>query len=381
MHPKSGLSESRDELTIRLPLLSFTVPASGLSPEAREGIRQAVTAVYSFVAESALALSEKLECLTTLVREVTRHRAHAVYDLNPITARVLNRWGLGQLQKFVEPLSVPGTGMIQPLSLIQVATTPQLIPEIQRSQREVTIGGQEAKLETLAVVFGSSFSCVVEWRANELPSIDSNVTQQVNAILSSFAAKTPRERVATMGDLFTFIRNIPGTHAVQSPVRGREEISRENLREAISFTASLFPDRYDQAEIQHIFVSAVRHRQQLDGERFPDLAGMRLEEQFLYRDENGEPIAVSGLQVNSSDPSRGEITWFGIAPNAQGKGVGSEILNFTEADAKREGIRELEVIADTTSTDTTRFYKKLGFVFEGLVRFGRSILPRLKKDI
>jgi ribosomal protein S18 acetylase RimI-like enzyme len=378
--PRQAGTASADTLAFNLPLLTCDLPAQGLTAEDRARIREAVESVHYFVEAGALPMQDKLACMRDLLRELNSSSGHRVYDLYGVTERVLRSWGLGDYQKFVEPISTPGTSMIQSLSLIEVTTAPNLVPQIQGRVDEVTRSGEPTTIEVVKVLFGDMFSCVVEWKQGELPFTAEALATRTSEIVSQFATKTPRERAEALGNLLSFIRTIPGTEVRQSPIRIREVISPDNVNEASQFAESLFADNYDRQEIQHLY-SCAAFSLKPDSNRFPDLARVRVEEQVLYRDGDGAPLAVSGLQVDEAEPATAEISWFGVAPSAQGGGVGSEVLSLTEEDAQSEGFKELEVIADTTRSDTTRFYGKFGFVFERLVKFGRSLLPRMRKDI
>ncbi|MDI6806761.1 MAG: GNAT family N-acetyltransferase [Candidatus Aenigmarchaeota archaeon] len=79
---------------------------------------------------------------------------------------------------------------------------------------------------------------------------------------------------------------------------------------------------------------------------------------------------IVGFITYTSDKGKIEISWIGIDPNYQRRGIGSKLLKRLESGLRQIGVKELRVKTVAESTiykpyDQTRaFYRKMGFEVE-----------------
>lgn len=57
-----------------------------------------------------------------------------------------------------------------------------------------------------------------------------------------------------------------------------------------------------------------------------------------------------------------------VDPRLQGQGVGQAMLGDAIARLRADGVRRIELYAESDNTQALRFYRKLGFVHEGTLR-------------
>lgn len=72
--------------------------------------------------------------------------------------------------------------------------------------------------------------------------------------------------------------------------------------------------------------------------------------------ENNEVLSVCRLQMN--DLSTGQMRYMAVAPNLQGKGIGSKILSYLEEIAKKKGAKRIILDARENAVE---FYKSNGY--------------------
>ena len=76
----------------------------------------------------------------------------------------------------------------------------------------------------------------------------------------------------------------------------------------------------------------------------------------FIRDENGQAIACGRLQENEN--KTGQIRFMAVHPDHQGKGLGKKIVIFLEEEAKKMGLKKVELQARENAVD---FYKSCNY--------------------
>ena len=106
---------------------------------------------------------------------------------------------------------------------------------------------------------------------------------------------------------------------------------------------------------------------------------------FWVGEDNGTIICISGLSnplpiilslAKSKNP--GEIKIFYVDNNHRGKGIGRQMINFLEEEAKNQGYAELFVRSAERYKDTGHgFYEKMKYEFLGRTENNMAIFHRL----
>lgn len=84
-------------------------------------------------------------------------------------------------------------------------------------------------------------------------------------------------------------------------------------------------------------------------------------------------LVVGRLKARSGDPVAGSVTTVGeithvlVRPDAQGRGVGRELVDAAVSLARRAGVQEL-VLVTPPDMDARHFYERLGWRAEGAMR-------------
>ena len=69
----------------------------------------------------------------------------------------------------------------------------------------------------------------------------------------------------------------------------------------------------------------------------------------------------------------GRVTGIAVRPSVQGSGVGRELLRAAEGYFRAHGLERIEVTSGPTRTAAYQFYRRLGYVDQG-VRFAKSLI-------
>ncbi len=72
--------------------------------------------------------------------------------------------------------------------------------------------------------------------------------------------------------------------------------------------------------------------------------------------------AVVGLLVLKLEPDHLLLDNIAVSPNAQGTGVGAQLLNFAEARAHEHGRTEVRLYTNEVMTENIAYYPRHGFV-------------------
>jgi len=79
---------------------------------------------------------------------------------------------------------------------------------------------------------------------------------------------------------------------------------------------------------------------------------------------------ILGFVTYTSNEGETKISWIGVEPEFQGKGIGTKLLRKLEKELKRIGVKDLrvETVGDSTKYKpyeiTRAFYRKMGFRVE-----------------
>ena len=68
----------------------------------------------------------------------------------------------------------------------------------------------------------------------------------------------------------------------------------------------------------------------------------------------------------------GRVTGIAVRPSSQGSGVGRELLRAAEGYFRAQGLDRIEVTSGPTRSAAYQFYRRLGYVDQG-VRFSKSL--------
>lgn len=147
----------------------------------------------------------------------------------------------------------------------------------------------------------------------------------------------------------------------RSPQLTYEKLSEKDLEEAIALANSVFPSDRD-AETSPEF----DYRAGLDPERYrEDLEriGIGSLQHWTVKDQE-KILGLTGLYRVTSDPADVVwLDWFCTAPEARGKGIGRAMLEWTVAEAERQGFRKicLWTTDDPNEAAAQRLYESMGF--------------------
>jgi len=88
-------------------------------------------------------------------------------------------------------------------------------------------------------------------------------------------------------------------------------------------------------------------------------------------EEKGEILAYGGYEHREGKASHTVHLWaFAVQPGAHGKGIGSQLMRFFLARARKQGVLRVQLTAEADNKKALRFYRKHGFRKEGRLRKG-----------
>ncbi len=98
----------------------------------------------------------------------------------------------------------------------------------------------------------------------------------------------------------------------------------------------------------------------------------------LMLDENNEAIAVGRLQLNNNE--EGQIRSMAVRDDIQGKGLGSQIIQYIEQKAKEKKLKHILLDARIKAV---KFYENHGYrvIGDSYLLFGEIKHFRMKKEI
>jgi GNAT superfamily N-acetyltransferase len=74
---------------------------------------------------------------------------------------------------------------------------------------------------------------------------------------------------------------------------------------------------------------------------------------------DGEPVGACRMTIYEDHIYCGRL---GVFPDAQGKGVGTAILNFLEEEARKRNLPEVRLATREVLAENVAYYQKLGYV-------------------
>ena len=98
----------------------------------------------------------------------------------------------------------------------------------------------------------------------------------------------------------------------------------------------------------------------------------------IMTDESGTAVATGRLQINSGE--EGQVRSMAVKESEQGKGLGTQMLLWLEAEAKRRNMKRIVLDARDGAVN---FYRNNGYVIEGDSYILFDTIPhfRMKKII
>jgi ribosomal protein S18 acetylase RimI-like enzyme len=94
---------------------------------------------------------------------------------------------------------------------------------------------------------------------------------------------------------------------------------------------------------------------------------------FLVAELDG---AVVGTVMAGYDGHRGWINYLGVDPATQRRGIGRALMDEAERLLRANGCPKINLQVRTTNTAAIEFYRRIGFVEDDVVSFGK----RLERD-
>lgn len=73
---------------------------------------------------------------------------------------------------------------------------------------------------------------------------------------------------------------------------------------------------------------------------------------------------VGGCALSVNEDGYGHFSYFSVAPDFRGKGIGSGLIDFAEHYFKGKGICKMRLHVDRDNSDAIRLYERKGFVYE-----------------
>ncbi len=83
---------------------------------------------------------------------------------------------------------------------------------------------------------------------------------------------------------------------------------------------------------------------------------------LVYKDN--KPIGISGLYSYHEYPEDAWLGWFGVLPEERKRGYGSDIFDFFEKYAKKQGYKRIRLYTESYNETAINFYSNKGMVFE-----------------
>jgi ribosomal protein S18 acetylase RimI-like enzyme len=71
---------------------------------------------------------------------------------------------------------------------------------------------------------------------------------------------------------------------------------------------------------------------------------------------------------------RGWVNYLAVAPAFRGRGYGRALMRHVEAALERRGCPKLSVLVRNSNRDATEFYRRLGYVQDESVSFGKRLI-------
>jgi len=137
-----------------------------------------------------------------------------------------------------------------------------------------------------------------------------------------------------------------------------EEITKENLDEAIQVQHAIFPKEdgsfnllasTDKELMKKFYVG--RSREYLTF--------------WLCKNEDGKVVGITGIYAYEIYPEDAWCGWYGILPEFQGQGYGKKLLLWTMDKAKELGYKNFRLYTDLIDNATAvSLYRKLGMIEE-----------------
>lgn len=73
---------------------------------------------------------------------------------------------------------------------------------------------------------------------------------------------------------------------------------------------------------------------------------------------------VGGCALSVNEDGYGHFSYFSVAPDFRGKGIGSSLTDFAENYFKGRDICKMRLHVDRDNSDAIRLYERKGFVYE-----------------
>ena len=160
-----------------------------------------------------------------------------------------------------------------------------------------------------------------------------------------------------------------------------EEIGFSNMKEALSVACSAFTKRVDQIPLKITYRLYALGIRTLPEKLFGTWGLSTMRSYQLWRDDSGEPVAVTGLWTLGRTPKAVWLGWLGVKPSAQGRGVGTSIVPLIEVSAREHGYESVMLYHTADNEKLGRLYERLGFQFvENSNAWGEEVTVR-KKDL
>lgn len=137
-----------------------------------------------------------------------------------------------------------------------------------------------------------------------------------------------------------------------------EKVTNENLDLAIKIQNTIFPNENGalnlKASADKSFVEEVYGK---DYRKSVDF--------WICKNEDGEPIGITGIYSYVEYPNDAWCGWFGIMPNMQGKGYGRKLFSWTIEKAKEMGFENFRLYTDLEDNNIAAgLYRKVGMIEE-----------------
>ena len=140
-----------------------------------------------------------------------------------------------------------------------------------------------------------------------------------------------------------------------------ESLTEKTLREAIDLVDTVFPVQGEEPA-RIVFPAS------LNLEKYKDfLLEVQIPElrYWLAIDDSGKVAGTTGLYCYEFDKEEAcWLGWFCVDPNTRKKGTGTQLLQFSIREAKKQGKRFLRLYTSTDPNESNahRLYEKHGFV-------------------
>jgi len=95
-------------------------------------------------------------------------------------------------------------------------------------------------------------------------------------------------------------------------------------------------------------------------------------ELFLVGEVNGQLVATV---MAGYEGHRGWINYLGVAPEAQGRGYGAQLMMFAEQALLSVGCPKINLMVRNTNHGVVEFYRKLGYSVDEVVALGKRLIP------